>query len=235
MNAGPLLSASDSQAASKRKVLSCQHSSTVDEVKSQMYFPHMVLDSVVCPTRPEYDKLSPTQFAAGYSAMILAYMPEELNSTPLANMIKHFNRIMTFAIASEWKSVLQFNAQFLHACENHQTSFVHWPPIQAWHDRHLQSARLHGLAPRRGNNGTESGEGGEEIGKKKTDPNHVPDNFMRQEKLCLKFQRGTCAETDDHALGSVTLVHACGLCLFKKRGIQKTHCKKECPNRVKSF
>ena len=73
-----------------------------------------------------------------------------------------------------------------------------------------------------------------EEGKKK-DPNYVPNTFIRQEKLCIKFQDGKCAETDDHPLGSVTLVHACGLCLFKKRGVQKTHCKKECPKRDKSF
>ena len=212
VNAGPLLSASDPQAAAKRKVLSGQHSATVDEVRSQVYFPHMVLDAVVCPTRPEYDSLTPVQFAAGYAAMTLAYMPEELNDTPMANMLKHFNRIMTFAMASDWKSVLQFNAQFLHACENHQTSFVHRSAIQAWHDRHLQSARLHNLAPRRKNDGDNVGDG--EAGKKTKDPNFVPNHFIRQEKLCIKFQDGRCAETDDHQLGAATLVHACALCLF---------------------
>jgi hypothetical protein len=152
-NVGPLLSVAEIRdGSSKRKVLSGEHSTAVDEVKAQVYWPHMVLDSVIQPARPEYAEMTPVQFAAGFSAMMLMYTPAGFDDTPYVNMLRHFNRLMSFAMVSDWKSVLAFNGQFLHACENQQVSFASWPAIKVWHDRHLDSVRLHGASGRKPKN-----------------------------------------------------------------------------------
>jgi hypothetical protein len=238
-NVGPLRSASDAKESSSKKILSGEHAVTVEEVRSQLYWPHMVLDAVITPTRPDYRSLSPTQFAAGYSAMMLLYLPTELNNTPIANMLKHFNRIMSFAINTDWQSILQFNGQFLHACENLQASFANWEVIKTWHDRHLSAFRSSDTGGQRGrssqsgagnNNNDEQGESKKD---KKDNPNFVSDTFLRKHHLCMKFQKGTCAEEGNHVIGSLNLVHACGLCLLKERGLNPDHGSKVCPRKTK--
>jgi hypothetical protein len=248
-NVGPLLSAREIREGgavhgARRKVISGQHSTSVDEVRAQVYWPHMLLDSVIQPSRPEYDALTPIQFAAGFSAFILMYMPQELDNSPWMNMLRHYNRLMSFAMASDWASVLAFNAQFLHSCENQQVSFRSWEAIKTWHDRHLDSVRLHGAAKKNpkksgdgnggagGNNNNNNG-GDDGDAKKKKGPNFVPESFLRSKHLCLKFQRGTCDEPENHQFGKVELVHACGLCLLKDRGLVTDHGFKSCPRKSK--
>jgi hypothetical protein len=200
----------------------------------------MLLDSVIQPTRPDYNALTPVQFTAGFSAFILMYLPEELNGTPWANMLRHYNCLMMFAMASDWSSVLAFNAQFLHSCENQQVSFKNWNAIKVWHDWHLDSVWLHGASKKKkpgkpgSEGGADSGGGGEEE-KKKKNPNFVPESYLRSKKLCLKFQRGTCDETGNHTFSAIELVHACGLCLYKNRGILGDHGLKACPKKEKGF
>jgi hypothetical protein len=242
-NVGPLLSVNEIRdggvQGARRKVISGQHSTSVDEVRAQVYWPHMLLDSVIQPTRPEYDALSPVQFAAGFSALILMYMPVELNNSPWINMLRHYNRLMSFAMASEWSAVLAFNAQFLHACENQQVSFRNWAAVKGWHDRHLDSVRLHHANSRKipknpKGDGSSNNNAADEFGdKRKKGPNFVPEAFLRSKHLCLKFQRGTCDETGNHQFGKVELVHACGLCLHKDRGLFSDHGMKSCPKRAK--
>jgi hypothetical protein len=236
-NVGPLRSASDAKESSSKKILSGEHAVTVEEVRSQVYWPHMVLDAVISPTRPDYRSLTPTQFSAGFSAMMLLYLPEELNDTPIANMLKHFNRIMSFAINSEWSSILQFNGQFLHACENLQASFARWDVIKTWHDRHLSAFRSLDPGSQRGRGGggkyNNNNDDSDSTKRDKVNPNFVPDSFLRKKNLCMKFQKGLCEEEGNHVIGSITLVHACGLCLFKDRGLNPDHCHKTCPRKSK--
>ena len=221
-NVGPLLSASDVRESSKRKVLSGEHVSVGEEVKSQLYWPHMLLDSAYSHVKPEFRALTPEQFTAGYAAMMLVYLPEELNDGPIANMLRHLNRIMSYAQVSDWKQLMGFTANFFKACENHSISFGRWAPVQAWHARHLESIRLSGHKKGRSD---QTGSTDVDDKKKKI---HVTDNFMRAKKLCLAFNRGTCDQTTDHLIGKTTVVHACGLCLFKEKGVVTDHGLKTC-------
>jgi hypothetical protein len=74
VNVGPLLSASEAREMSKRRIVSGEHSSAGEDVKSQMYYPHMLLDCAMVDTRPDFKNLTPEQFVAGYSAMMLMYL-----------------------------------------------------------------------------------------------------------------------------------------------------------------
>ena len=226
-NVGPLLSASDVREGTKRKVLSGQYSSALEEVKSQIFWPQAVLDAVLAPVRPDYSAMSPVQFSAGFSAMMLLYMPQELYQTPLANMLKYFNRLLSFAMNSDWKSVLAFNGQFLHACENHQVSFADWKVVKAWLDRHLEAGRLRSTGDKKN-----TGEVDADVEKKKN-PNFVPESFARKHNLCLKFQSGRCDKEGHHQVGKTTLQHVCSLCLLKERGVVTDHGAKECPKKEK--
>ena len=116
-----------------------------------------------------------------------------------------------------------FTANFFKACENHSISFGRWSSIQAWHARHLESIRLSGYKKGRGD---QSGDIDDERKKKKV---FVTDNFMRSKKLCLAYNRGTCDQTGDHMIGKTNVVHACGLCLFKEKGVVTDHGLKSCP------
>jgi hypothetical protein len=236
VNVGPLLAASEVREAMKRRVLSGEHNSTSEEVKSQMYWPHMLLDSAMAPVRPDFKSLTPKQFVAGYSAMILMYLPEELDGTPTANMLRHLNRVMTYALVSDWKHLLAFNAQFFKSCENHAMSFARWDPMQSWHTRHLESIRLSGMkrpeknpasggggsgAPKNPKKNPSDNAGDGEKGNAKKNP--VSNHWLRSKRLCLKFQKDTCDHHNDHPMGATTVIHACGLCLFKDNALVKDH------------
>ena len=156
--------------------------------------------------------------------MMLVYLPSELRDTPIENMLRHLNRIMSYAQVSEWKNVLGFAANFFKACENHSISFARWSYIQSWHARHLESMRLTGYKKKSDRFGA-----GDDDDDKKKKKIFVTDNFMRSKKLCLSFNRGTCDQTSDHLIGKTTVVHACGFCLFKEKGVVTDHGLKTCP------
>jgi hypothetical protein len=227
---GPLMSASDTREHYRRKMLSGQHSTSVEEVKSQLYWPHQLLDvcALAGSKRPEYDDMSVSQFVAGFTAFILVYLPAQLRNTPLENQIKHLNKLMAYSMVSDWSSVLGFNAKVFHACENHQLNFTDWPNLSRWHERHLQTMRF---SPQKSKNPNTNGNLNADVSK---DPNFVPQSFMRSQHLCMKFQSGRCDEPGNHIFGKVTLVHACALCAFKDRGSVVEHGTYNCPKRSKN-
>jgi hypothetical protein len=101
VNVWPLLTAGEVRDSSKHWVLSGEHSTLAKEVKSQMYWPHMLLDLAMAPTCPDFKSLSPEQFMAGYTAMILMYLPTELDNMPVTNMLCHLNCTMTYTLVSD--------------------------------------------------------------------------------------------------------------------------------------
>jgi hypothetical protein len=227
-NVGLPLSANELRDGSKKKVLSGQFTTACEEVRSQMYWPNLLLDvSVLGDTaRPEYNNMSPSQFAAGYSALILVYLPEEWRGTVCENMLRHFNRLMNLASMTEWSNILGFNQQLVKSCEHHQMSFANWDSLHRWHDRHLSSLRLFSASRSLGGRDNHNDE--------PRDPNFVPESFIKGQKLCFKFNKGQCDEKDNHVVGKITLVHACALCAFKKRGTVPDHGTHNCPRREKA-
>jgi hypothetical protein len=238
VDVGPLLSASETRELTKRHIMSGEHSSAAEDVKSQMYWPHMLLDCAMADTRPDFKSLTPEQFVAGYTVMMLMYLPKELDSTPITNMTHHLNRVMTYSMVSDWKHLLTFSASFFKSHENHAMSFAHWEPMQAWHTKHLESIHLGSFRrdkPDKPNKGAskDSGDGDGKAKKPKKSKNFVPQHFLRSKKLCLKYQNNTCEHMEDHEVSSVTIMHACSLCLYRDRGIVKGHGLKAWPDKQK--
>jgi hypothetical protein len=210
----PLSAAESHDGSSKKKVLSGQFTSACEEVRSQMFWPNLLLDVSVQGDveHPEYNNMTPSQFAASFSALILVYLPEQLSGSVVENMLRHFNRLMNLASVTDWSHVLGFNQQFVKQCEHHQMSFANWNMVNRWHERNFSSLRMLTASRQKkaGNNNNEKTDDA------RKDPNFVPDNFVRSQKLCFKFQKGQCVEKDSHDIGTTTLVHACTLCAFKK-------------------
>jgi hypothetical protein len=173
-----------------------------------MFWPNLLLDVSVLgdAVRPDYDNLTPTKFVAGYSALMLVYLPEELRGSVVENMLGHFNHLM-FASVTDWSNILGFNQQFVKSCEHHQMLFANWTIMHHWHEHHFGTLRLlNASRPWRNEKSKED----------KHDPKSVPDNFVRSQQLCFKFQKGQCVEKDSHQLGKNALVHACAFCMYKK-------------------
>ena len=60
-------------------------------------------------------------------------------------------------------------------------------------------------------------------------------DFMRQSKLCFKFQSEVCDLESGHvSRHGVPLAHSCGFCL-EKSGTVADHSTKSCPERAKGF
>jgi hypothetical protein len=206
-----------------------------------MFWPNLLLDvsALGDQLRPEYNNLNPAQFSAGFSAMLLVYLPEELRGSVTENMLRHFNRLMNFAAVTDWSNVLGLNQQFTKSCEHHQMSYANWDLIHRWHERHFNSLRVLGGARGRGGQGNAGGGNNNNNGNNNNrntegdsrDPNFVPESFTRTQKMCFKYQKGQCDEKDNHVVGKTTLVHACALCAYKKRGTVPEHGSHNCPKR----
>ena len=80
----------------------------------------------------------------------------------------------------------------------------------------------------RGNEVKGTGKGkGDSKGKK--NPNIIPESFIREQKLCMRYQNDSCEHTEAYTVGTTTLSHSCSLCLLKKRGIHDHSTKKALP------
>jgi hypothetical protein len=190
-----------------------------------------MLDAVVCADPPEYKDLTPTQFTAGYSAIILAQLPLEMNNSVMANQLRHLNRLFTLTMKSEWQSILDFNRSFFCSVEQRSNNWESWDRIKEWHTRILDSLRLSSLTNKNSKRPRDpKGEEATQEEKKKEELcEGVPMSFIKTNKLCKKFQSGVCDQTSPHALPSGTLLsHSCAMCLYKKHGVAQDHGARAC-------
>jgi hypothetical protein len=213
-----------------RKIVTGEHASGRDEVLCQIAWPHQMLDAVVCSDPPEYMNLSAIQFAAGYSAIILSQLPQEMNNSVSANQLKHFNRLFTLAMKSEWDSILKFNRSFFRSIEQRSNNWEEWDRIKDWHSRNLDSLTVSSMVSK-AENPNKNPKFPKDGDKAKKDElcEGVPMGFIKSNKLCKKFQSGVCDQTAPHALPSGTMLsHSCAMCLYKKLGLAHDHGAKAC-------
>ena len=141
----------------------------------------------------------------------------------------HLNRIMSYAVDSPWQSILNFNAAFFRSIEQRQSSWENWEKIQIWHSRHLESLKFSA------NNNKKLGNAGGKDEKSDDSILGVRVDFMRQSKLCFKFQSEVCDLESGHiSRHGVSLAHSYGFCL-EKSGTVSDHSTKSCPERAKGF
>ena len=209
----------------RRKIVSGMHSASRAEVHQQILWPHHALDFVSVPVAPDFRDLTPNQFAAGEVAIILSQLPPSIANSSFSNRLIHLNRILTYSMTSDWSSCLNMHAAFLHSVEQRQNSWDSWDRISSWHSRHLDVMRMSTSikAPKADVTKDRSKEKicGVEVG------------FMRDSKLCVKFQSNQCELESGHpnAHGKSTLSHSCAFCLFKSKDVAD-HSAQSCPKRA---
>ena len=188
---------------------------------------------MIATNPPDYKDLSPVQFCAGFTGIILSQLPLSLAGSPTAHQLMHLNRLLTYAMDSPWNACLNFNAAFFRSIEQRQSSWDNWEKIQSWHSRHLESLKLcsssKGINP--------SANGRQQTNEKAEDSaNGVPFSFMKQSKLCIKFQSEICDQESGHfnGFGKTALSHNCAYCLLKLKTVA-VHSAKSCPERAKVF
>ena len=127
---------------------------------------------------------------------------------------------------SSWSSCLNLHAAFLRSIEQKQSSWDDWAKIKSWHERHLDYLKISGAE--KGSWNEKSAD--EKIPKKTESTVHgVPIDFIKQSKICIKFQHDVCDQESGHQTShGVALQHACALCLHKNKGVAD-HPAKSCP------
>ena len=215
-----------------RKIVTGEHSSLRGEIQNQVLWPHHALDDMVVPVPPDYANLTPIQFAAGEVAIILSELPTSLNHSPIANRLRHFNRLFTHAMSHEWSTILSFHASFMRSIEQAQSTWDSWPIIKEWHDRHLDVVKLKPLPSKNNKEDKESRDGKES----KDEVCGVKIGFIKSAQLCVKYQSNLCDQEDGHTSphGKAPLSHQCAYCLFTKKVVVK-HRASECTERKKVF
>ena len=169
------------------------------------------------------------EFCAGFTGIILSQLPPSMASSTTAHQLMHLNRIMSYAVDSPWLSILNFNAAFFRSIEQRQSSWENWEKIQIWHSRHLESLKLSA----NNNNKLVKDDGKDE--KSEDTILGVRVGFMRQSKLCFKFQSEVCdLESGQISCHGVPLAHLCGFCL-EKSGRVADPSTKSCPEQAKGF
>ena len=224
-----------SEVAAKRKILSGEHITGRQEVEMQVAWPHHCLDCIHYPDIPEYKSLTPTEMAAGALGKILVEMPVELAGSETENMLKHFQKLFTYAFSMSWEAVLDFNSAFFRALENRRVSWTSWSKISAWHQMHIDAAKL---KPGTGDDVRRSADRKPTRDDPKKDDkksDKVPMRYLLDNHICIKFQDDMCPEDSAHQLaGGSTVQHICASCLHKGRGLHSDHGWNKCPKKLQS-
>ena len=152
------------------------------------------------------------------------------------NQLLFLSNIASQALIYKWEDILELSASLYRLLEQKHISWDDGPALHAWWTRALEGMKSKAAAqsvdrprdqPRK-----------EEPSKpQKTNLAGLPVNWMRDNKLCIKFQTGSCKETGDHTTfnGSITLRHICGGCMKLNKPDDPSHSAKTCPNKSQFF
>lgn len=211
-------------------------------VERQMTWPEQCLT----PAAPGYKKtkhanLSFTEFVEGMlGKFLLETPPDELNPV-LANKLAYLRNIVAMHHTLDLKSLLSISDRFLTGWENKSFEWSDWNRI----DIFLKEARFQELVNcMAGKSGGPRGGGGGGGGQGKSGnppPNGgsnihgVPTEFLRDNKLCIKYNRKpeSCPESGDHPQefkAHVTLHHKCAGCMKFGKSSGEGHGVSTCPN-----
>ena len=155
--------------------------------------------------------------------------------------LRHLNRVLHYAIDNEWRNVIDFDRAFLKSIGlGNSSNFASWDQVQVWHKRHQESGWFSRQNKKRGGGGAGGGKGdggGVTTGngkdaKDKRLVEGVPEAFLHQSKLCIRFQSGHCPEEDNHVLPSgTTISHSCAIYLKKDQQVNGDHGAAKCPKK----
>ena len=231
INHGKLRSNEDIEQKEKyhRKLVTGFHSNSSAEIQSEVLWPHRCLDHMVVKVPPEYLTLTPVQFMAGETGILLHELPKEMEGTPHAHRLMHLNRLLTHGMHRDWVDCLNLHGSFLCATEQRQVTWEHWSAIKEWHDRQNEINRS-----RSGSMTKQTNDG------QKISPDREADkkcfgievSFIKAAQICIKYQHGNCDQEAGHLspFGRTPLSHTCVWCWAKQK-ISAYHMAQECEPR----
>ena len=213
-------------------------------MQSQYTWPEQLLS----PNAPnhgklDYDSLSFLELMDGMLSKVM--VETQPMDTEVANKLSYIRELVVMHYNLDLKSMLAINKRFFYAWENANFEWDDWTRI----DSFLKDAKYQQLLAAMAQNSKRQpgppkpsgGGGGGQPAKPQGDAyiHGVPGEFLKTNKLCMKFNKGTCPEKDVtqhvHPFDkNKTLYHQCGAC--KKAGkTDSTHGSHEfpkCSNKV---
>ena len=210
-------------------------------VQRQATWPEKVLSS----TAPGYKSathatLTFPELVGGLITKVLVESTPDNLDRVVANKLSYIRELTTMHYSLELKAILAINFRFITAWENRNFEWNDWTRIEAF----LREAKFQELmgsmssGRRAQRHSAPAALGGGENPKKKGDAsvNGVPADFLKDNNVCINFNKGKCQENGTHKhpfLTDKTLYHQCGAC--KKAGkTDSTHGSHEidkCPSK----
>ena len=153
-----------------------------------------------------YDNLSFTELMEGLLSKVL--IETHPIDDEIANKLCYIRELVVMHYNFELKSVLAINKRFFQAWENTSYEWDDWSRIDSFMKdakyQHLlqamaQNAKRAPGPPKPGGNGGGGAGGGTGKPPKPTGDAHVngvPGQFLKDNKICIKFNRGTCPDKD---------------------------------------
>ena len=127
------------------------------------------------------------------------------------------------------KTVLAINKRFFHAWENMNFEWTDWPRIETFLRDAKYQQMIASMAPKTRSHSAPPGKQGGDAPKPKGAAfiDGVSVEFLKQNKLCMNYNKGTCPQKDvashEHPFDKKKIIyHQCGAC--KKAGkTDETH------------
>jgi hypothetical protein len=159
----------------------------------------------------------------GLIAKVLVEAKPDVLDRVVANKLSYIRELTTMHYSLDLKNILAINFRFITAWENRSFEWNDWARIEAFcREAKFQELVSAMSSARRAPRPSAPGAlGGADNSKKKGDAfvSGVSAVFLKENNLCINFNKGKCQEANTHKhpfLTDKTLYHQCGAC--KKAG-----------------
>ena len=190
------------------------------------------------PNPPHNSKLNPIQYFSGSLNKICSSISPEQRGSVTENQLLFLSNIASQALIYKWEDVMELSASLYRLLEQKNISWEDGPALQRWWTRALDGMKSKAAARTGDRAPPQPGQPRkDDPSKAKTNVAGLPIVWMRDNKICIKFQTGACQETGDHTTtnGSVTLKHLCGGCRKLNKSDDTSHGAKTCPFKSQFF
>ena len=195
---------------------------------------HHCVSKVSHPQPVQHSKQNPQVFFSGCFNKLLSESSQSLSGSVLENKMKFMSRLADLSINDPWENILTINAAMYRALEQGHMNWSCWLSIEVWLDRTISHMRNRTFSSLQ--------HGGKyvrpPIDISQVSPNKkqrfdfvqgIPEDFVRDQKLCIMFQLGRCSQQPDHTIygGTTSFAHICAGCLHLEKGRVPDHLKKK--------
>ena len=146
-----------------------------------------------------------------------------------------------------WSDIISLNEALFSALERGTLNWNSWEPLEKWWNMMENALRTQAAsrpgpskrpAPAPAPGPAPAGPGQPPLAKKakKSDIDGVPGDFLKSNNVCIKWNINTCSvqeatHSSPERGATAQLRHICGGCLYLNKGVDGTHCMKQCKNR----